>query len=47
MLTVLILFAISTIAPFYSPAALAQQSAPAKAKGAEKRCKPGAKYACS
>ncbi|MET4274288.1 MULTISPECIES: hypothetical protein [unclassified Bradyrhizobium] len=43
MLAVLILFAISTIAPLYAPAAQAQQNAP---KGAKKGCKPGAKYAC-
>ncbi|SDJ01541.1 hypothetical protein SAMN05216338_103657 [Bradyrhizobium sp. Rc2d] len=46
MLTVLILFAISTVAPLYSPPALAQQTTPDKSKGAKKGCRPGAKYAC-
>lgn len=46
MLTVIILFAISTVAPLYPSPALAQQNTPDKAKGAKKGCRPGAKYAC-
>lgn len=46
VLTVLILFAISTVAPLYSSPALAQQNTSDKAKAAKKGCRPGAKYAC-
>ncbi|MGL3111433.1 hypothetical protein [Bradyrhizobium sp. BR 1432] len=41
MLTVIILFAISTVAPLYPSPALAQQNTPDKAKGAKKGCRPG------